>query len=71
MIVVVQLALLLATAVFTDASSLAAKQAIRLNPDYEFAHYNLGIAYHNIGWYQDAVETLKQAVRLKPSDPNF
>ncbi|MGB3791020.1 MAG: tetratricopeptide repeat protein [Phormidesmis sp.] len=30
------------------------KKAIELNPDYEIAHYNLGVIYEELGKYQDA-----------------
>ncbi|MCX5808970.1 MAG: tetratricopeptide repeat protein [Proteobacteria bacterium] len=42
--------------------------AIRLKPDYARAYNNRGIAYNNLGQYQQAVEDFSTAIRLKPDD---
>ena len=44
------------------------KQAIRINPDFAIAHYNLGAAYSKSGKYQEAIESYKQAIRIDPDD---
>jgi tetratricopeptide (TPR) repeat protein len=41
-----------------------------LKPDFVAAHYNLGFAYRKLGSYQEAVEALKEAIRLKPDYVN-
>ena len=33
------------------------RQAIRINPDFAEAHYNLGIAYVNSGMDKEAIES--------------
>jgi tetratricopeptide (TPR) repeat protein len=35
-------------------------------PNAPSPHYNLGVAYGELGRYQDAVEAFKQAIRIKP-----
>ncbi|GAH23063.1 unnamed protein product, partial [marine sediment metagenome] len=30
------------------------------------AHYNLGVLYHKLGFYEDAIDALKQAIRINP-----
>ena len=44
----------------------AYRQAIRLKPDYAEAHYGLGLAYANLGHWQEAVYAYRQALQLKP-----
>ena len=44
------------------------KQAVRINPDFAEAHFNLGAAYYELGEYKKAIKSYKQAVRL---DPDF
>ena len=44
----------------------ASKEAIRLDPDYAAAHYNLGVAHGELGQYDEATEALKEAARLDP-----
>ncbi len=44
----------------------AYKQAIKINPDDEVAHSNLGLAYDKLGMYKEAIEAYKQAIRIKP-----
>ena len=43
-------------------------QAIRIDPDYAIAHYNLGAAYGQLGYHIDAIEAFKQAIRINPDD---
>ena len=35
------------------------KQAIKINPDYADAHYNLGVAYFNLGMNKEAIDSLQ------------
>ncbi len=44
------------------------KQAIRINPDYAEAHYNLGAAYTSSGMYKEGIDALKQAIRIDPDN---
>ena len=44
------------------------KQAIRLDPDYAMAHYNLGLAYNSLGMHKEAIESHKQAIRIDPDE---
>ena len=44
----------------------ACKQAIKINPDYAEAHYNLGVAYH---YSNDRNSALEQYEILKNPDP--
>jgi tetratricopeptide (TPR) repeat protein len=44
------------------------KQAIRINPDDEYAHNNLGVAYRKLGKYEEEIESYKQAIRINPDD---
>jgi tetratricopeptide (TPR) repeat protein len=43
-------------------------EAIRLNPDYAYAHNNLGNAYKKKGKHNKAMKTYKQAIKLNPND---
>ena len=43
-----------------------AQERVRLNPDDADAHYNLGNAYYDLGQYQEAVASYKEAIRIKP-----
>jgi tetratricopeptide (TPR) repeat protein len=43
------------------------KKAIKLNPDFVEAYYNMGSAYRNLnGQYEKAIEYYKKAIELKP-----
>ncbi len=44
----------------------AYKQAIQLKPGYVDAYQNLGLAYAQLGHWQEAVEVYKQALQVKP-----
>ena len=51
----------------SPGNGLAAYQeAIRLKPDYAEAHYNLGVAYGELGRYQEEIAAYQEAIRLKP-----
>jgi len=42
------------------------REAIRINPDFAEAHYNLGKAWHGLGELDLAVAEWREAIRLKP-----
>ncbi len=44
----------------------ACKQAIRINPDFAEAHFNLGVAYGDSGMYKEAIDAFKQAISINP-----
>ena len=44
------------------------KKAIQLNPRLSHAHQFLGGAYNSIGRYDEAVEAIKEAMRLEPDN---
>ena len=51
----------------SDAETIEAlKQAVKINPDYAKAHYNLGLAYGNLGMHKEEIEAYKQAIRIDP-----
>ena len=50
---------------FTEAVA-AYRQAIRLEPDYPQAYYEMGLAYAGLKQYPDAVKAFKEAARLQP-----
>jgi tetratricopeptide (TPR) repeat protein len=43
-------------------------KSIELNPDYDQARYNLGIAFYNLKKYDQAIEHLQKAVSINPQD---
>ncbi len=51
----------------SDAETIEAlKQAIRIEPDYADTHFDLGVAYGNLGMYKEEIEAYKQAIRIAP-----
>ena len=44
------------------------EQIVQLNPDDADAYMQLGITYNASGYYQDAIDAYKQAIRLNPED---
>lgn len=54
-----------AQACFREAADLARK-ALRLQPDYGFAHMSLGLALKNLGRPAEAIDALRKAVRCNP-----
>jgi len=45
------------------------EQALRINPDFTEAHYNLGTALAQAGRNPEAIAHLEQALRLNPNFP--
>ena len=43
------------------------EQALRIKPDLAEAHYNLGMAFAQLGRMQEAMEHWEQALRIKPN----
>ena len=50
---------------FREAADLARK-ALRLQPDYGFAHMSLGLALKRLGRPAEAIDALRTAVRCNP-----
>ena len=46
----------------------AYKRAIKVDPDYTYAHLNLGVAYLKSHMQKDAIEALKRLIRIDPGD---
>ena len=44
-----------------------AREEVRNNPDDALAHFNLGVAYENLGMYKEAIEPYKQAIKNNPA----
>ena len=44
----------------------AAKQALRLQPDYAEAYNNMAAAYEELSMWDDAIAAAEEAIRLKP-----
>jgi tetratricopeptide (TPR) repeat protein len=51
-----------------DDSIQAAREALKLRPDYPAAWNNIAAAYNSLGKWDDGIQAGQQAVRL---DPNF
>ncbi len=51
-------------------SIMAYKQAIRIDPDYANAHYNLSLTYDKSEMYKESIESCKQAIRTNPDYVN-
>ena len=49
----------------------AIDRAIRLEPDYAFAHNTRGIIHLANQFNQSAITSFKKAIRIKPEEPNF
>ena len=48
----------------------AYKEAIRVDPDFLEAHFNLGISYGELNLNKEAVEAYKQVIRIDPDNAN-
>ena len=53
----------------TDAAIDQFSIAIRLNPRFAKAYYNLGNGLMNKGMFADALQCFEKAVRLEPANP--
>ena len=51
-----------------DEAKESYEQAIKLKPDYNDAHYNLGITLQKLGRLVEAKESYEQAIKLKPDN---
>lgn len=51
-----------------DSDVEACKQAVKINPDDEAAHLNLGHAYVQADMFDEAIEAYKQAININPDD---
>ena len=49
-----------------DQAVNAYRKATSIKPDYVDAHYNMGIALHDLGDYNKSIEAYKKAISLKP-----
>jgi Flp pilus assembly protein TadD len=47
------------------------KKALSINPTYVKAYSNLGITYGELKRAEESIETLKNALALKPDDPEI
>ena len=54
-----------------DQSVICFSKAIKLNPAYADAHYNLGIALDSLGRLEEAILSYTKAIELKPNYPKF
>lgn len=55
----------------TEQAILAYQAAIKLDPDYGAAHYEIGWSYWVLGRWQEVVTHWEQAKRLKATGPDF
>ena len=49
-----------------DEAIEAYKEAIRINPEYADAHFNLGIVLEDKGHFEEAVKAYREAIRINP-----
>ena len=49
-----------------DAAIISYKQALKINPEYAEAYFNMGVALKDKGDLEAAIESYKQALRIKP-----
>ena len=54
-----------------EQSVICFSKAIKLNPAYADAHYNLGIAQDSLGRLEEAILSYTKAIELKPNYPKF
>ena len=54
-----------------EQSVICFSKAIKLNPAYADAHYNLGIALDSLGRLEEAILSYTKAIELKPNYPKF
>jgi tetratricopeptide (TPR) repeat protein len=46
------------------------REVLKVNPSFQPAHANLGVALYSLGQVDDAIAELREAARLKPDDVN-
>ena len=46
----------------------AYKKAIKIDPDSDGAHHNIGLAYDNLGKFEKAIEAYKKAIKINPNN---
>lgn len=56
----------LAVTTVLEAAFSAYGEAIRLDPDYPEAHYNVGVAYTRQGRPAEALSAYREAIRIRP-----
>lgn len=54
-----------------DASVIAYKEAIKLEPKNDDAHYGLGLTYSQQEKYPEAIAAIRQAIAIKPSYSHY
>ena len=54
-----------------DQSVICFSKAIKLNPVYANAHYNLGIALDSLGQLEEAILSYTKAIEIKPNYSKF
>jgi len=55
----------------TDGAIAEYREALRLNPDYALAHYNLGSALCDKGDLREALQEYRTAYELNPQNPDY
>jgi len=53
----------------TDLAIEHYQQSIRLKPDWDITHYNLGLAYERIRRYNLAKQSFQKVIQINPSSP--
>jgi tetratricopeptide (TPR) repeat protein len=52
-----------------DAAVQSYQQALQIQPDYTEAHYNLSVAFNNLGQLDKAIVSYKKTLKIKPDYP--
>ncbi len=50
-----------------EEASRSYARALEIAPNYGEAHAYMGLTYHDLGLYREALESLNRAIRMKPS----
>ena len=70
--IVVALLVVVSSPVMSLAGELEdAQEAVRQNPNDAKAHFNLGLAYNELGQYQDAIPHYEETIRISPTHPKI
>ena len=67
-VLIISFVFLLAVTVSYAGEVETYKQEVKKNPDDAVAHYNLGVAYGELGKHKKAIKSYKHAIRIDP-DP--